>query len=253
MLPVVIDCIPFKMPGLTKSGFQTTRWTLVQLAASSPTRDARRALSTLFHTYWRPVYAFVRRNGYDPDQSRDLTQGFFALLLEKKYLADADQKRGRFRSFLLTAVKHFLANEWNRAQAVRRGGGQLIISIDLVEAERWYVPSVVEKATPETLFERRWALSILEKVMARLQAEFVNAGKADQFEILSLFLNQDSDDIRYAELAGQINMTVGAMRMSVHRMRRRYRRLLREEITETVARPNDIDDEIRFLVSTLST
>lgn len=241
------------MTGVISSGFQTTRWTLVQAAAANPTVDSRQALSTLCQTYWPPVYAFIRRNGYDSDQSQDLTQGFFALMLEKNYLVRADQKRGRFRSFLLTAVKNFLANEWDRANALKRGGGQVAVSIDLVKAERWYEPAAAEAVTPETIFERRWAISILEQVMARLRADFIHAGKIDQFEALSNFLEQDSDDVGYEELAGKMAMSAGALRMAVHRMRRTYRRLLREEITETVSDPDEIDAEIRFLVAILST
>src|SRR6188768_2363788 len=197
LLPIIVDCVPNLMTGAIPSGFQTTRWTLVQAAAENPTVDSRRALATLCQTYWHPVYAFIRRNGYNPDQSQDLTQGFFTLMLEKSYLARADQKRGRFRSFLLTAVKHFLANEWDRANALKRGGGQVAVSIDLVKAERAYEPELADAVTPEKIFERRWALSMLEHVMARLRADFVHAGRADQFEILSEFLEQDSDDIGY--------------------------------------------------------
>jgi RNA polymerase sigma-70 factor (ECF subfamily) len=202
--------------------------------------------------YWHPVYAFIRRKGYAPDQSQDLTQGFFALLLEKNYPVDVDQRKGRFRSFILTAVRHFPANEWDRAQAHKQGGDQVPVSINLVEAERWYVLSVVEEATPQTLFERRWALSILEQVLARLRAEFAAAGNADQFESLSMFLNRDSDEVGYEELAAQMGVSAGSLRMSVHRMRRKYQRILREEITETVSTPGEVDDEIRFLVSTRS-
>jgi len=234
-------------------GFQTTRWTLVQAAAVSPTTDSRQALATLCQTYWHPVYAFIRRNGHDRDQAQDLAQGFFALLLEKNYLVAANRQRGRFRSFLLTAVKHFLANEWDREHAQKRGGGQVPISIDAVEAEKWYVPAVVEEATPESLFERRWALSLLEHVMARLHAEFAVAGKAEQLERLSVFLNRDSEDARYKEVADEMGLSAGALRMSVHRIRRAYRQLLREEIAQTVSTPEETDEEIRFLLSTLST
>jgi len=251
-LPIVVNCVPKLMTGTISSGFQTTRWTLVQAAAINPTGDSRRALSTLCQTYWQPVYAFIRRNGYDPDQSQDLTQGFFALMLEKNYLIHADQKRGRFRSFLLTAVKHFLVNEWDRANALKRGGGQATVSIDLIEAERWYVPAAVDASTPEKAFERQWAFSILEQVMTRLRADYVNAGKSAQFEKLSEFLNQDSRDIGYEELSGEMAMSAGALRMAVHRMRRAYRRILREEIAETVSTPDEIDAEIRFLVAILT-
>jgi RNA polymerase sigma-70 factor (ECF subfamily) len=198
------------------------------------------------------VYAFIRRYGYDQEQTQDLTQGFFTQLLEKRFLVDADQQRGKFRSFLLTAVKHFLANEWDREHALKRGGGRIPVSIDLVEAEKWYVPAVVAEATPESLFERRWALSLLEHVLTRLRAEFAAAGKSAQFENLSPFLNRDSGDEHYDELAARMGASPGALRMSVHRMRRRYRSLLRDEIAQTVSTPEEIDDEIRFLLSTLS-
>jgi RNA polymerase sigma-70 factor (ECF subfamily) len=218
----------------------------------NPTADSRQALATLCQTYWPPVYAFVRRNGYDREQAQDLTQGFFAQLLEKKFLVDADQQRGKFRSFLLTAVKHFVANEWDREHALKRGGSRVPVSIDLVAAERWYEPAVVADATPESLFERRWALSLLEFTLAKLREEFAVAGKADQFDLLSPFLHKDSGDQRYEELSVQLGVSPGALRMSVHRMRRRYRDLLREEIAQTVSTTEEIDDEIRFLLSTLS-
>jgi RNA polymerase sigma-70 factor (ECF subfamily) len=208
-------------------------------------------LAALCQTYWPPVYAFIRRNGYDQDQAQDLSQGFFALLLEKNYLGDADRRRGKFRSFLLKAVKHFLANEWDRSHALKRGGGQLAVSIDLVAAERWCAPALVEGTTPESLFERRWAFSLLEHVLSKLRAEFAAAGKRDQLESLSVFLNDDFEDARYENVAEQMGMSVGALRTAVHRLRRKYRRLLRDEITQTVSTPEDVDDEIRFLMSTL--
>jgi RNA polymerase sigma-70 factor (ECF subfamily) len=149
-------------------------------------------------------------------------------------------------------VKHFLVNEWDRANALKRGGGQATVSIDLIEAEGWYVPAAVDASTPEKAFERQWALAILEQVMARLRADYANAGKADQFEMLSEFLNQNSRDVGYEELAGKMAMPAGALRMSVHRMRRAYRRILREEISETVSTPDEVDSEIRFLVAILT-
>lgn len=251
-LPAVINCVPNLMAGASTSGFHTTSWTLVQAAAVDPTADSRRALAALCQTYWRPVYAFIRRNGYDRDESEDLSQGFFSLLLEKNYLLDANQERGRFRSFLLTSVKHFLANEWDRAHARKRGGGQVAVSIDQMDAERWYAPAAVESTTPESLFERRWAISLLEHVMVKLRAEFTSKGKADQFDKLSMFLNMDSDGARYEEVAGQMGLSAGALRIAVHRMRRKYARLLRAEIAETVSTPEQLEDELRFLLATLS-
>jgi RNA polymerase sigma-70 factor (ECF subfamily) len=240
------------MPDMTKSGFQTTRWSLVQAAASDPTGVSRQALSTICLAYWHPVYAFIRRNGYDPDQSQDLTQGFFARLLEKNDVSKADQARGKFRSFLLTSVKHFLANEWDRSCALKRGGGKVTLSIDFVKAERWYTPSVVDTETPEVVFERRWALSVLERVMTRLRKEFATDGQSDLFQILAIFLSQDSSEVDYEELAEELDIPPGTLRTKVYRMRQKYRRLLREEIAETVSTVDEINEEIRFLASRLS-
>ena len=212
----------------------------------------REALAALCQKYWHPVYAFVRRRGYDREQSQDLTQGFFALLIEKNYLLDADRKRGRFRSFLLAAVKHFLSNEWDRANALKRGGGRVPVSIDLVEAEAWHTLAAVEQATPESLYERRWALSLLENVMSKLRAEFADVGKANEFGRLSMFLNRDSESAGYETLAEGMGVSAGSLRMSVHRLRRRYRSLLRAEIAESVSGPEEIDDELRFLLLVLS-
>ena len=240
------------MSEIAMSEFSTTSWTLVQAAAIHPTADSRQALASLCQIYWHPVYAFVRRNGYDRDQSEDLTQGFFALLLEKHYLLDADRERGKFRSFLLTAVKHFLANQWDREHALKRGGGRAAVSIDLVEAERWYAPAAVVEATPESLFERRWALSLLEHVTEKLRSEFSATGKADLFDSISVFLSVESADARYDEVALQLGMSVGAMATAIYRMRCKYRALLRAQIAETVSTPEQTDDEIRFLLATLS-
>jgi DNA-directed RNA polymerase specialized sigma24 family protein len=234
------------------SAFHTTSWTLVRAAAADSAADSREALATLCQKYWQPVYAFIRRRGYDREQGQDLTQGFFALLIEKNYLLDSDQDRGLFRAFLLTAVKHFLANEWDRTHALKRGGAQVLISIDLVGAEKWHASAPMEHETPESLFERRWALSVLESVVAKLRAEFASAGKTAEFEKLSVFLNKDSDSGRYETLAQEMGVSSGALRMSVHRIRRKYRRLLREEIAETVSRPEEVDAELRFLLSALS-
>jgi DNA-directed RNA polymerase specialized sigma24 family protein len=235
------------------SGFDTTAWTLIRAAAGDPTADSREALAHLCQKYWHPIFAFVRSRGYDREQSQDLTQGFFALLIEKNYLLDADPKRGRFRSFLLTAVKHFLTSERDRANALKRGGRQALVSIDLVEAEAWHALAAVEHATPERLYERRWALSLLENVMSKLRSEFADAGKANEFEKLSAFLNRDSETARYETVAKEMGISAGALRMSVHRMRRRYRSLLRAEIAESVSGSEEIDEELRFLLSSLST
>jgi RNA polymerase sigma-70 factor (ECF subfamily) len=241
------------MPVVSTSDFHTTSWTLVRAAADSPTADSREALATLCQKYWPPVYTFIRRHGYDREHSQDLTQGFFALVIEKNYLLNADRTRGKFRAFLLTAAKHFLANEWDRTNALKRGGGQIGVSIDLADVEVWHASAAVEKTTPESLFLRRWALSLLEGVMAKLRSEFVAEGKVDEFDRLSGFLNKHSESVRYEAMAKEMGISSGALRMSVHRIRQRYRRLLRAEIAETVSQPEEVDEELRFLLSVLST
>ena len=240
------------MPGSATSKFRTTSWTLVLAAGAKGTPTSQEALAQLCRAYWQPIYVFIRRKGHSPDQAQDLTQGFFAVLLEKNYLADADRQRGRFRSFLLTSVKHFLANEWDRSHALKRGGFQDSIPIDPVEAETWYAPQAVEQQTPGTLFERRWAVSVLERAMEKLRAEFARAGKTEHFDRLAAFLNRADAEARYATLAAQMGISPGALRIAVHRMRRRYKILLRAEIAETVSEPEQIQDEIRFLLSALS-
>jgi DNA-directed RNA polymerase specialized sigma24 family protein len=247
----MVECVPISVSGISRSGFHTTAWSLVLAAAGNPTTDARHALALLCQTYWNPVYAFIRRCGYTPDQAQDLTQGFFALLLEKDFLRAVDQRRGRFRSFLLTAVKHFLANEWDRAHAIKRGGGHIPVSIDVLEAESWYGPAAVEAATPERLFERRWALSVLENVMTRLRVDYTAMGKGEQFHRLEGLLTKDAAEARCEALALEMGVSAGALRMSLHRLRRKYRHILREEIAETVSTPTEIDEEIRFLMSVL--
>jgi len=250
-LPMVIECVPNKMPKARTAGFNTTHWSLVRAAAATPTQNSREALTTLCQTYWRPVYAFIRRKGHDRDRSLDLTQGFFAVLIGKNYLAAADRERGKFRSFLLTAVKHFLAHEWEREHAQKRGGFHTLVSIDLVEAESWYAPATVTDDTPEKLFERQWGLALLARVLGKLREEFASEGKMERFETLAVFLDCDSDAARYNELAEPMGLSPGALRMLVMRMRRRYRTLLRDEIARTVTDPEGIDSELRFLLAAL--
>ena len=246
----MLECVRARVADISGSSFHTTAWSLVLAAAGNPTPDSRRAMAALCQTYWIPVYGFIRRCGHTSDQAQDLTQGFFALLLEKRFLQDVDRQRGRFRSFLLAAVKHFLANEWDRAHAFKRGGGQTPVSIDLMEAEAGYVPGAVDAMTPDRLFERRWALSVLDHVMARLRADYSARGKLDQFDRLEVLLTKDADADSEA-IAEELGVSAGALRMSLHRLRRKYREILREEIAGTVPTPADIDDEIRFLMSVL--
>ena len=250
-LPLLLDCVPRMNGDASNSGFKTTSWSMVLAAGVEPGSSAEPALAALCQQYWRPVYAFIRRNGYSSDRAQDLTQAFFAVLLEKNYVRDARQERGRFRSFLLTAVKHFLSHQNAHEQALKRGGGQLHFSIDPAGAESWCVYEAVDGETPEHLFERRWALSLLEQVMAKLRAECEKPGKGGQFEVLAPFLNGDAG-VDYETAAAQAGRSPGSLRTAVHRMRHRYRALLREEIAQTVARPEEVDDEIRFLLKVLS-
>lgn len=235
---------------MRQARFQTTSWSLV-LGAASNSSEAREALEALCQIYWKPVYAFIRRKGHDPDKAQDLTQEYFARLIEKNYLEDADRTRGRFRSFLLVSVRNFLANQWDHERALKRGGNRRPVSIDGAEAEQWYALAIANDVTPEALFERRWAVSLLERVLQRLRATYVEAGKEQQFVSLQGFLHRESGD-GYEQLATQMNLSAGSLRMSVLRMRRRYRALLRAEIGQTVDRPDEIDEEIRFLQSRLS-
>jgi len=234
------------------AGFAATRWTMVLAAArGEPSPRAAEAMAELCRVYWYPLYAFVRRRGHDTHEAEDLTQEFFARLLAKNYLAGVDRQKGKFRAFLLAAMKHFLANEWDRSQAQKRGGGQLPIRLDTLDAESRYSLEPAYSLTPEKLFERQWALTVLEQVLTRLQAEFTAAGKEPVFNGLKRFLTAGRQSAGYAWAAGELGISEGAVKVAVHRLRRRYRELLREEIAQTVAGPEEIDDEIRYLLSCL--
>jgi RNA polymerase sigma-70 factor (ECF subfamily) len=185
------------------------------------------------------------------DEAQDLTQGFFARLLEKDYLAVAQPERGRFRSFLLTAFKHFLTNEWDKARAQKRGGGRSPISLDFVAGEERFVREPADELTPERIYDRHWALALLEQVLGRLRDEFVRDGKADQFEQLKIFITPTTTTISYADVAAKLGVSQGAVRVAVHRLRHRYRQRLRAEIAQTVAEPGDVEDEIRSLFRAL--
>lgn len=235
--------------GPAHSDFSATRWTLVLSAARGPqTPRAAAAMAELCGMYWYPLYAFIRRRGYDATEAEDLTQEFFARLLDKHYLAGVAPEKGKFRSFLLAAVKHFLANEYDRVQAQKRGGGRKVIALDALRADSRYGLEPTDEATPEKLFERGWALTVLSEVLARLATEMAAEGKTRLFEGLRGFLT-GGDEVSYAEAGARLGMTAGAAKVAVHRLRRRYRQLLRDQIAETVADPAEIDDEIRYLIS----
>lgn len=231
------------------SRFRTTRWSLVA-AAADLTSDTRAALEELCELYWPPVYSFVRRSGRDAPDAFDLTQGFFARILEHNDLAAVDPARGRFRSWLLGALKHFLANEWRASTALKRGGGATILSLDALAAEGRYAHEPVDPLTPERLYERRWALTVLERVLSRLHAECAADGNAARFEALKGFLT--GEGMSYDALARELGEPAGTLRVAVHRLRRRYRDLLCDEIAETVERPEDVEDEIRQLMAALA-
>jgi len=232
--------------------FTTTHWSVVLAAADQERPEATAALEMLCRMYWYPLYAFVRRQGHSPHDSEDLLQGFFARFLEKHYLGDVDQAKGRFRSFLLSALKHYLANEWDKAKAVTRGGRVEFLSLEAEAAEGRYWEEPVSELTPEKLYEQRWACVLLERVMARLQHDFDTAGKGPLFDALKRFLLGDGPPASCANLAAHQGLSEGALKMKVQRLRLRYQRLLREEIAHTVARPEEVDDELRYLFRVVS-
>ena len=229
--------------------FRTTNWSLVLAAGRDSTPNGREALANLCESYWHPLYAYIRRQGRDVDEARDLTQAYFVQLLEKDYLNQVEPKAGRFRSFLLTTLKHFLANEWNKAHASKRGGNQTPISLDNGTAEQRYRIEPADELTPEKLFERRWTLTVLERVLDRLSAEFSRAGKSEQFEQLSPYLTGDGPQIPYKEVADRLGVDKGSVKVGVHRLRRRFGKLLQEEVAHTVSSDDQIDREIRHLLS----
>jgi RNA polymerase sigma factor (sigma-70 family) len=212
---------------------------------SSP--QAGRALEELCRTYWYPLYAYVRRRGHSPHEAEDLTQEFFARLLARNYLADVHREKGRFRSFLLASLKHFLANEWDRARAAKRGGGQPHLSLYVQTAETRYRSEPAYDLTAEKLLDRQWALALLDLVLSRLEAELVADGKEKQFAELKVWLTEGKGATSYAAVAARLGTTEGAAKVAVHRLRRRYRELLREEISHTVATPAEIEEEIHHL------
>jgi RNA polymerase sigma-70 factor (ECF subfamily) len=232
------------------SDFPTTRWTLVVAAGDPHRTEARSALVSLCEGYWYPLYAYVRRRGYPADQAQDLTQEFFVRILEGRYLDRADPEKGRFRAFILTSLKFFLADEVDRSRAQKRGGGS-VLSLEISSGEERYQRDPAHDETPERVFERRWALSLLDGVIDRLRAEFVQHGRLDHFDRLKGFL-LDQADMPYAALAGEMGTSEGALKVAIHRLRKRYRDLFRQAIAETVADPADVESELRFLAAALA-
>lgn len=225
---------------------------MVLSAGEGSLPNAQAALERLCRAYWYPLYAYVRRQGRSVEEAQDLTQEFFARLLQKEYLRHTDPARGRFRTFLLTALKRFLVNDWEKGRAARRGGGQQIISWDERVTETRFLAESADQSTPEKAFEKRWALIVLEQVLERLRDEFTASGHAERFERLKVLLWGEKGSPPYVEVAAELGLTEGALKVAVHRLRQRYRELLRAEVANTVARPEDVDDELRHLIAVIS-
>ena len=220
---------------------------MVLSAQDSGSPRSVEALETLCRAYWHPLYAYARRAGQNPADAEDLTQGFFARLLEKDYLKSAAREKGRFRSFLLTALKRYLANEWDRQHALKRGGFAAVVAIDSEAAELRYDPAFSVSLDPDVLFERQWAMTLLERAMTGLKNEYAVTGRAALFERLQNTLAKDEPGLPYAAIAAELHLTEAAVKMAVHRLRARYREILRDEIADTVSSPEEIDEEIGHL------
>ncbi len=229
--------------------FRTTRWSVV-LRAGKDSEDGAPALEELCRAYWYPLYCFVRRKGNGPEEAKDLTQAFFARLLEKNSFALADPGRGRFRTFLATALDRFLINDWERQHREKRGGHSTAIELDGLDAEQRFAHEPATNLNPERLFERRWIETLLAKVLSRLEAESKADGQGSRFEALQVYLVEDRGAVGFAEMADRLGTTEAAVKGVVRRMRARYRELMREEVAQTVADPSDVDSEIRHLLST---
>ena len=231
--------------------FATTHWSVVLRAGETDAPDARTALARLYQTYWYPLYAYARRQGQDAEAARDLVQEIFLAFLEKNQLASVGPEKGRFRSYLLATVNHHLANEWHKRHRQKRGSGQIPLELDALAAEDRYRLEPPDDRSPAVLFERRWAFSLLDLVFAKLRAELAAAGKAGTFDTLRVFLSGDTEAPSYAATGQATGLSEGAARVAVHRLRQRYRDLLRAEIAQTVANPDEVDDELRHLLKVL--
>ena len=229
--------------------FLTTHWSVVLSAQDRAGPRSGDALESLCRTYWYPLYAYARRAGHSPPDAEDLTQGFFARLLEKDYLKAAARDKGRFRTFLLVALKRYLANEWDRQHAQKRGGFALLVPIDQELAESRFASEPAHHLPADLLFDRQWAMTLLERSMTQLQQEYLASGRAQLFDYLRHCLARDEAALPYAEIAGRLKLTEAAVKMAVHRLRSRYREILQHEIAQTVSTPEEIEEEIRHLFS----
>jgi RNA polymerase sigma factor (sigma-70 family) len=233
--------------------FASTHWSVVLAAGQLESVESNEALATLCRVYWYPLYAYARRRFDRPDEAQDLTQGFFAELLEKEFLRAVDPKRGKFRSFLLTAFKHYLSKQRDRADAQKRGAGRRPIPLDFQSGENRYLLEPADHTTAEIVYERRWALTLLDQTLSQLRQEFANAGKQQLFEGLKESLTGDGTSRTYTEIAADLDMTELAVKVAVHRLRRRYQEVIRAAIAQTVASPDEVDDELRDLFAAVRT
>ena len=232
--------------------FVTTHWSVVVSAGQSDSTRAQTALAKLCQTYWYPLYSYVRRRGYSPEDAQDLTQEFFARLLTRNWVSSADPQKGRFRSFLLTAMNHFLADEWDRLKAQKRGGGRRVLPLEVETAENRFQSEPPDPLTPEVIYERRWAQTLLETVFEQLRQAYEAEGKAALFAELKGSLTQARAAVPYVELAARLKLSEGALRVAVHRLRQRYRELLRAEIAHTVTELGEVEEELRYLFRVLA-
>ena len=231
--------------------FNTTHWSVVLLAGEVQNSKAGAALEQLCQSYWYPLYAYVRRKGYSSHDAQDLTQDFFARLLQKDYLRLASPERGRFRSFLLKSLDHFLINDWARGKSLKRGGDKQIISLDTETAERLYQETPADQCTPESLFDKRWALTLLDRAMKTLRSEYESSGKGDLFTQLQPYLLQEGGANAYESVGPASGLTEGAFKVAVHRLRRRFSSAVRAEVAQTVATEEEIEDEMAHLLAAL--
>jgi RNA polymerase sigma-70 factor (ECF subfamily) len=232
--------------------FATTHWTVVLAAGKRSTPQSAAALEQLCKTYWFPLYAYVRRRGHTKEDAEDLTQAFFARLLEKNFLEHVASEKGKFRAFLLAALKHFLVNEWDKSQTQKRGGGAVPLSLDWQTADTKFQVAATNEPSPDKVFDREWAVTLLAKVIERLQNECTADGKSKLFEQLKIFLTAAKGELSHADAAQNLGMDETAVRVAVHRLRKRYRELLRDEIAQTLADPVTVEEEIRALFGAFS-
>ena len=241
------DSIPRPAAGL----FATTHWSVVLAAGDTKLPQASEALEKLCRAYWYPLYAYVRRKGHSAEDAQDLTQEFFARLLARNYLSVADRTKGKFRSFLLGSLEHFLAREWTRAHAQKRGGGRAHFSLNEMDAENRYLHEPAHDLTAKKMFDQRWAITVLDQAMDRLRDESMSNNKRDLLSKVECFLSGEKGEASYAQIAAELNMGEGAVKMAVLRLRRRYGELIRDEIAQTVTTPEEADEELQFLFSVL--